>query len=79
MTALQVTFTAGECEFLVSLLEEALKETRIEEHRTRTLAYREHIVQRENLITGVLNKMRQPTASPMRPAALVEALDAMGD
>jgi hypothetical protein len=60
MTEHLVTLTAEEYEFLRGLLEVALKDTRVEEHRTRTLTYREHILHRENLIEELLNKLRQP-------------------
>jgi hypothetical protein len=46
-----------EQEFLATLLETVLKETRVEEHRTRTLSYREHIVHREDLLKGLLTKL----------------------
>lgn len=51
--------TDEERRFLVDLLEAALKEARIEEHRTRTLSYRDHILQREDVIAGLLGKLRQ--------------------
>jgi hypothetical protein len=51
MTDLQLTLTDEETRYLVELLENALKETRIEEHRTRTPSYREH------LLVGLLNKL----------------------
>jgi hypothetical protein len=51
--------TAEERQFLVGLLESTLKDARIEEHRTRTLSYRDHILQRENLIASLLGKLRQ--------------------
>jgi hypothetical protein len=60
MTELEMTLTAPEREYLVELLERALKETRLEEHRTRTPSYREHVVQREETITGLLGKLGQP-------------------
>ncbi|HEY7313937.1 MAG TPA: hypothetical protein VH643_31595 [Gemmataceae bacterium] len=53
--------TTEERQFLVDLLESALKEARIEEHRTRTLSYRDHILQREDVIAGLLGKLR-PTS-----------------
>jgi hypothetical protein len=55
----QVTLTAEEHEFLRSLLEVVLKDTRIEEHRTRTISYREHVVHREDVIVGLLKKLQQ--------------------
>jgi hypothetical protein len=34
-----------------------LKDTRVEEHRTRTLTYRNHILHRENLLASLLQKL----------------------
>ncbi len=62
MNEQQMTLTAAEYEFLRGLLEEALKETRVEEHRTRKLTYREYVLHKEHLIEGLLNKLRQPVA-----------------
>jgi hypothetical protein len=59
MAELQVTFTAEEREYLLELLEHVLKETRIEEHRTRTPSFREHVLHREELLQQVMNKLRQ--------------------
>jgi hypothetical protein len=55
----QLTLTAEERQFLVGLLEMVLKDTLVEEHRTRTLSYREHILHREELINSLLSKLRQ--------------------
>jgi hypothetical protein len=60
MAELPLTLTEEERTFLVGLLELTLKETRIEEHRTRTLSYREHIVHREDVIAGLLAKLGPP-------------------
>ena len=56
----QMTLSSEEHEFLRSLLEQVLKETRVEEHRTRKLSYREYVLHKEDLIIGLLNKLRQP-------------------
>jgi hypothetical protein len=53
-----LALTAEEREFLVGILQLAQKETLIEEHRTRTLNYREHIVHREHVIADLLRKLR---------------------
>jgi hypothetical protein len=50
-----------EHKFLVALLEIALRDTRIEEHRTRTITYREHILHREQLIASLLHKLGKTT------------------
>ena len=60
MTDLQLMLTNPERECLVEMLERALKETRVEEHRTRAPAYREHVTQREDLIVSLLSKLGQP-------------------
>jgi hypothetical protein len=57
MAESSVVLTASEREYLVELLKSALKESKIEEHRTRTPSFREHILQRESLITGLLQKL----------------------
>lgn len=57
---LQLSLTAEERQFLVGFLETALKDARIEEHRTKTISYREHVIQREDLIAGLLTKLGQP-------------------
>jgi hypothetical protein len=58
MNDLQVTLTNEEREFLATLLELTMKETRIEEHRTRTPSFREHMLRREELIAGLLSKLK---------------------
>jgi len=60
MAELQLTLTTPERECLVSLMEKTLKEMRVEEHRTRAPTYREHVVQQEELIAGLLRKLGQP-------------------
>jgi hypothetical protein len=58
----QLTLTAEERQYLVDLLETRLKETRLEEHRTRTPSYREHILHQEEVMLALLTKLRQPPA-----------------
>jgi hypothetical protein len=60
MPEIQLTLTPEERQFLVKLLEVTLKDTRIEEHRTRTLSYREYVLQQEDLIVALLSKLGQP-------------------
>jgi hypothetical protein len=57
---LQLTLSAEERQYLAELLEDVLKETRVEEHRTRTPTYRESVVHREELILSLLKKLGQP-------------------
>ena len=60
MAELQLTLTAEEREYLIGLLEEVLKETRIEEHRTRTLNYRKFIINQEEKVVQLLSKLGRP-------------------
>jgi len=60
MIETHTAFTAEEREFLVALLEAVLKDTLVEEHRTRTLTYREHVLHNEDLIRGILMKLAGP-------------------
>jgi hypothetical protein len=55
-----LTLSAEESQFLVGLLETALKDTRIEEHRTRAPTYREHVLHKEDLLKSILGKLGQP-------------------
>jgi len=50
------TLSSEEREFLVALLQTSLKDVLIEEHRTRNLSYREHVLRNEELIRGLLKK-----------------------
>jgi hypothetical protein len=69
MTELHLPLTAAEYQILVEFLEEKLKETEIEEHRTRTLTYRENVTRQEEAIKSVLNKLRRlaPPATAVAP------------
>jgi len=51
-------FTPEERQYLLDLLEVKLKDKRVEEHRTRTPVYREHILREEELLVALLNKLR---------------------
>ena len=57
---LQIAVTSAERDCLVAILERALKETRIEEHRTRAPTYREHVQDQEQSIVSLLAKLGQP-------------------
>jgi hypothetical protein len=59
MAELQVTLTAEERQYLLDLLEITLKDMRVEEHRTRTPTYREHVLRQESIAEGLLNKLQQ--------------------
>jgi hypothetical protein len=62
MALATISLNDEERAFLVSLLELALKEARIEEHRTRNPTFREHVLHREELLSSVLEKLGQPTS-----------------
>ena len=57
MAESQLVLTAEERQFLTGLLEMAMKETRVEEHRTRTPNYRKFVLQQEHLIAALLGKL----------------------
>ena len=63
MAQLQLTLSEEERDCLQALLEVALKEARVEEHRTRTPRYREGIIHREELLDQMLRKVREPVAA----------------
>ena len=63
MNESQLTLTDEERAFLVGLLETTLRDTRVEEHRTRTLSYREHVVHREELVIGPGQSHQNATAT----------------
>ena len=60
MAELQLTLTAQEREYLQALLESVLKDTRVEEHRTRAPRYREYVLQQEDLIASLIGKLGPP-------------------
>jgi len=57
MNELHFELSNAERDFLAELLEKALKETRIEEHRTRTPSYRDHIIQEKEMLVALLEKL----------------------
>jgi hypothetical protein len=60
MAESQLTLSAEEREYLANLLETVLKEKRVEEHRTRTLTYRQYVVHEEDVINSLLSKLGRP-------------------
>jgi hypothetical protein len=56
----QITLSDAECACLVEVLQSALKNRRVEEHRTRAPTYREQILTEEKLIESMLAKLGQP-------------------
>ena len=64
MTETQLLLNAEEKELLVKLLEREVSQRLVEEHRTRTPAYREHILHDEAVLQRVLEKL-SPAAVPV--------------
>jgi len=62
MSEFQLTLTGEERQYLADLLRMVLKDTRVEEHRTRTPLYRESILHQESMIVDLLKKLGQPPA-----------------
>jgi hypothetical protein len=62
MAELPLVLTAEERQYLVGLLETVLKQTRVEEHRTRTPLYREHVLREEGLALALLTKLGETPA-----------------
>ena len=54
-----LTLTAEERDQLLLFLEQALKDTLVEEHRTESPDFREHIERRETVMRGVIDKLRR--------------------
>lgn len=59
MTETTMKITADERTFLLELLERTLKETRVEEHRTRAPNYREFVLKQESVIASLMGKLGQ--------------------
>jgi hypothetical protein len=55
-----LTLTEEERTFLAGLLEQALHDKRIEEHRTDSIQYKEHVEHEVTLLRGLLDKVRRP-------------------
>lgn len=55
-----LTFTDEERTFLAGLLEQALHDKKIEEHRTDALEFKEHLEHEVALLSGLLAKVRRP-------------------
>jgi hypothetical protein len=60
MNEFTMTITAEERQCLLDLLEVTLKNLRVEEHRTRAPAFREHVIEREAAVESLLKKLQQP-------------------
>jgi hypothetical protein len=62
MSDATLTLTADERETLIRLLEETLKATQVEEHRTRAPSARQVVLKQEDVITSLLRKLGKPPA-----------------
>jgi hypothetical protein len=60
MADVQLSLSDQERAYLVELLERQLKETRVEEHRTRNPSYREHVLRDESVMESLLTKLGRP-------------------
>ena len=58
MGELTLNLTEDERAFLIDFFESALKETMVEEHRTRRPTYRETVMRQETMIEGLLGKLK---------------------
>jgi molybdopterin-guanine dinucleotide biosynthesis protein len=55
-----LTLTAEERTFLAALLKQALHDKQIEEHRTDSIEFKEHVEHEVTLLRGLLDKVRRP-------------------
>jgi hypothetical protein len=62
MADVSIAVTAEERDFLVHVLQSEMKKHQIEEHRTRTPTYREHVLKEEALLAELLAKLGEPTS-----------------
>jgi hypothetical protein len=61
MADVQLTLTLEEKNLLTTVLDAALKSALITEHRTDALTLRKELVQKEDLLTSILEKLRRAT------------------
>jgi len=59
-TEAALTLTEEERTFLVGLLEQALHDKKIEEHRTDSIEFKEHVVHEVTLLRGLIDRLRRP-------------------
>jgi hypothetical protein len=64
MAEQQLMLSDEERQFLTALLQSVLKETKVEEHRTRTLSFREHVLHKEELLNEILGKIASSEGAP---------------
>ena len=61
MAEFHLILNAEESEVLVTLLENKLREQKVEEHRTRAPTYREHIQHAGSVMQGILERLKKMT------------------
>ena len=66
MADVPLMLTAEERQFLVDHLEVLLSQTLLEEHRTESSSYREQVHRHEQLVEGLLAKLRTPNKPPAK-------------
>jgi hypothetical protein len=59
MDVFTLTLSAAEKNYLAELLESDLEETRVEVRRTSTPSYHADLIRREEMIRGLVEKLRQ--------------------
>jgi hypothetical protein len=57
---LTLTLSAEERAQLLSVLEQAHRDTLVEDHRTESSDYRQHVQRRESVLRGLIDKLRGP-------------------
>jgi hypothetical protein len=60
MTEPALTLTEEDRTFLAALLEQALHDKKIEEHRTDSIEFKEHVEHEVALLRGLVDKVRRP-------------------
>jgi len=58
-TAVPLSLSEEERAFLLSLLEQGLRDKRVEEHRTEAFDFKEYVQHQEDLMEGLINKLRR--------------------
>jgi DNA-directed RNA polymerase beta' subunit len=60
MSQVNLTVTTEERDYLQRVLQKALEEVRVEVHRTHTPDFRQQVLKEEELIRGLLAKVKTP-------------------
>jgi hypothetical protein len=54
-----ITLSPEERSLLLNFLEQKLRDKQVEEHRTESFAFREYVQHQEELLQGILDKLRR--------------------